>query len=581
MSNLSAHLSLPYIQANQAQKHVTHNEAIRLLDSLTQLAVINATTTAAPTSPTPGDRYIVASPATGDWQGQENTLAIWDENTWRFLTPNAGWTTWDMTNLSHLVWDGSTWAETGGSADLDNIDMLGINTTADAQNRLALAADASLFTHDGADHQLKINKASTPDTASLLFQSNWTGHAEFGLVGNNDFVLKTSPNGTTFNTSLEVDRNTGSVSFPSGVSGIANPEFGDSSLITVDYAIAKGVDLVTNSTGILGNNYNYPDDFTFDPSTSPNLPASFYHKGYYPGMKRMEELIPVDPNKAYRLGCYLRQESVPGDWSAYANEERHRQEMGFVCFDIDGNKISPTHYFRFHSGGQDSLTTLAAPLSPGDTTISLVNAAGWNDSVATALRRSPLIFGYQNSYGAKYDFYSRLSKAGLFDLSGVDKTNNIITLNQPLPASLGNPDDPSGTWPVGTSIANADYSGSQNYAFYSTLILPQTDTWYKIENYCGGINKSGKLAHDSFPPGTAFVQVFWFPNYLNRAGGYSVYPDTGPDQKIWVTGVSITPEPMVAIDTDAGGTVSLKAPKADFAAGTLSLEPTALSVSEL
>ena len=37
---VSAVLSLPFIQPNQAQKHVTHNTALRVLDGIIQLAVI-------------------------------------------------------------------------------------------------------------------------------------------------------------------------------------------------------------------------------------------------------------------------------------------------------------------------------------------------------------------------------------------------------------------------------------------------------------------------------------------------------------------------------------------------------------
>lgn len=36
MSDITTHLLLPYILASQAQKHVTHNEALRLLDAMIQ-----------------------------------------------------------------------------------------------------------------------------------------------------------------------------------------------------------------------------------------------------------------------------------------------------------------------------------------------------------------------------------------------------------------------------------------------------------------------------------------------------------------------------------------------------------------
>ncbi len=41
MPDHTNHLSLPLIAAAQAQKHVTHNEALLALDSLVQIAVVD------------------------------------------------------------------------------------------------------------------------------------------------------------------------------------------------------------------------------------------------------------------------------------------------------------------------------------------------------------------------------------------------------------------------------------------------------------------------------------------------------------------------------------------------------------
>ncbi len=65
----STNLTLPYLEAAQAQKHVTVNEALRLLDGLVQLAVLDRYLTTPPASPADGDRYIVASGAVGAWSG--------------------------------------------------------------------------------------------------------------------------------------------------------------------------------------------------------------------------------------------------------------------------------------------------------------------------------------------------------------------------------------------------------------------------------------------------------------------------------------------------------------------------------
>ncbi len=45
--------------------------------------------------------------------------------------------------------------------------LVGVNTTADATDRLAVKSPASLFDDGGGDHRMKINKATAGDTASL------------------------------------------------------------------------------------------------------------------------------------------------------------------------------------------------------------------------------------------------------------------------------------------------------------------------------------------------------------------------------------------------------------------------------
>ncbi|GHF05279.1 hypothetical protein GCM10016455_28190 [Aliiroseovarius zhejiangensis] len=196
MPNTSPILSLPLIQPAQAQKHVTHNEALRLLDILVQLSVETADTISPPPGATEGNRHIVPGGATGDWAGQEQTITWLQDGVWQFIAPQAGWRADVTATAQHLRYDGSQWVDTAPS--MNNLDLLGVNTTADATNKLAVASDATLLSHDGTSHQVKINKASASDTASMLFQSNWSGRAEFGLTGDDDFHVKTSPDGSTW-----------------------------------------------------------------------------------------------------------------------------------------------------------------------------------------------------------------------------------------------------------------------------------------------------------------------------------------------------------------------------------------------
>lgn len=70
--------------------------------------------------------------------------------------------------------------------------------TPDATNRLVVNGAAVLFNNAGAGVQAKLNKNATADTASFLFQTAFSGRAEFGTLGNDSFTLKTSANGSTW-----------------------------------------------------------------------------------------------------------------------------------------------------------------------------------------------------------------------------------------------------------------------------------------------------------------------------------------------------------------------------------------------
>lgn len=110
----SPNLILPYIQASQAQKHITHNEAIKLLDGVVQLAVISRVLTAPPGSPADGDRYIVASSATGIWAGWDLNVAYFADGAWTRLVPRPGWSAYSVADSSNFTWNGSAWIAYGG-----------------------------------------------------------------------------------------------------------------------------------------------------------------------------------------------------------------------------------------------------------------------------------------------------------------------------------------------------------------------------------------------------------------------------------------------------------------------------------
>ena len=210
MPDTTTQLDMPFILPSQAQKHVTHNEALLVLDTLVHLTILSELS-APPTTPAEGNRHLVGAGATGEWTGKTGCVAAWQDGAWTFLTVKTGWRAWFAETSRLRVFDGATWRDVP-LPDQGTLSLLGINAVADATNRLSLSSPASLFNHAGNGHQIKVNKAAATDTASLLFQSNWTGFAEMGLAGNTEFSIKIS-DGTTWRTGLAISP-TGRVSRP-------------------------------------------------------------------------------------------------------------------------------------------------------------------------------------------------------------------------------------------------------------------------------------------------------------------------------------------------------------------------------
>lgn len=207
-------LGLPLLAAAQAQKHVTHNEALLRLDALIHLSVIARNLTGPPAAASDGDRYLVAASPSGAWAGQQGTIALAQGGGWVFLAPRKGWRLWVEGEGRLLAFDGALWREPFTVTDLQNLLHLGVNATADDVNRLAVSAAATLLNHAGSDHRLKLNKNAPGDTASLVYQTNWSGRAEMGLAGSEDFRINVSGDGAAWKTALAIDRASGTVSLP-------------------------------------------------------------------------------------------------------------------------------------------------------------------------------------------------------------------------------------------------------------------------------------------------------------------------------------------------------------------------------
>ena len=341
----------------------THNEALRLLDAMVQLSVLDRTRTTPPASPADGDRHLVASGATGLWAGWDLNVAFWVDGVWMRLVPRQGWLVWIAAEQVFLVWNGSAWDPVGVPQDVSdaifslvndadptkralfslsgittgttrtftlpntsselailagtqtftgnktfsgtltasgpvtvsaasasigtatttatygmgtgatttgvtktvnlgtggasgsttvvnigsatagaggttvvntptvtfanavtqvgmpqanlNAQLLGLGgATADSYNRVSVNTPALLLNNAGAGIEATVNKAAAGNDAAFAFKTGFSARALIGLLGNDDFSLKVSPDGSVFFDALKIDRTNGQVELP-------------------------------------------------------------------------------------------------------------------------------------------------------------------------------------------------------------------------------------------------------------------------------------------------------------------------------------------------------------------------------
>ncbi len=259
-------LKLPLLVPNQSQKEITHNEALVILDNLINNGVIDKDLTTPPSSPNQNDLYIVGIGANGEWEGKDSQLAYFD-NGWKFSEPKTGTKYYVIDESAIYIFTNTYWKKfssgsssggdsggdsggnTGGgeiiagasalselddvlltslqdgdilkfngsvftnSNEINNLSGLSVNTDFDTENKFAVKSNNVLFDNNGTDSRVKVNKATENNTASHLFQNNYSGRAEFGLAGNDDFTLKVSNDGEIWQDAFVVDKATGNIDF--------------------------------------------------------------------------------------------------------------------------------------------------------------------------------------------------------------------------------------------------------------------------------------------------------------------------------------------------------------------------------
>jgi hypothetical protein len=154
-------LALPLLSAGQAQKEMTHNEALAALDMLAQAVAVAVGVDVPPAAPEPGQCWIVGDAPQGVWSGQARTLAGWTVGGWRFHIPDAGMTVWSLADAAEARFEDGGWTigvARAARVEIGGVQVLGPRqpaiaepgggTVIDAEARAAIGAIlAALHTH--------------------------------------------------------------------------------------------------------------------------------------------------------------------------------------------------------------------------------------------------------------------------------------------------------------------------------------------------------------------------------------------------------------------------------------------------
>ncbi len=109
MTLLTARNKFPLLSAGQAQKEITHNEALVLIDALVAPVVQSVAPANIPTNPTLGEAWIVGPAPSGAWQGHPHALAIYTEGGWRFVDSYDGFAVWSVANAMIARFSAGSW----------------------------------------------------------------------------------------------------------------------------------------------------------------------------------------------------------------------------------------------------------------------------------------------------------------------------------------------------------------------------------------------------------------------------------------------------------------------------------------
>jgi hypothetical protein len=371
------------------------------------------------------------------------------------------------------------------------------DATGDADTGMVMGADAT----NDIFYIQSLDPATSYGTRSLVLNPNGSNvgigdaspAALLSVGSTSQFQVDTSGDISTSGT-LDV---TGNVTTAGTVKTTVGGSAGEGSqqLSSELYVQSRGMNLITNGAGLLGNDYNFTS-FTFDQTDTHGGKGSFQNSDYGTSVQS-DEYLPTDGTKTYKLSLWAKSTTHSVGAHAY---------FGIVPYDIDNLSVNPQFYMRV----ANTDTTLAQELAPDDTEIHLTSGTNWYESTL-AYKRQIQIFDYENSFGFTYpDYtYSRhisygsvgYTANGAWAVDGI--SGNTITLTEPWPESLG-------TIPIGTAVSNGSSGGTYKYIAASNVDVP--DEWTNYTGLIGGWDTDGGGTVNEFPYGTASIRLLFLLN---------------------------------------------------------------------
>ncbi|MDI9847568.1 hypothetical protein QM467_05770 [Rhodoblastus sp. 17X3] len=139
----------------------------------------------------------------------------------------------DATNNRVTVHDGVTPGGWAAAKLSDQFGLIGVGTAPDPSNPLSVYGASALF--NGTSFNFTINKSASGNTAGVLFQDGFSGRAQIGLLGDDNFHFKVSANGSTWTEAIKLDAATGAATFANARTAVSDAAY---TVLTTDRIVA-------------------------------------------------------------------------------------------------------------------------------------------------------------------------------------------------------------------------------------------------------------------------------------------------------------------------------------------------------